>query len=293
MYSDIYSTIINRKIDNFVNTFSKDSNSIFKSSSNRLIHPGEFGMYREACCKELLRLFLRKDICISDGFIISSNNQVSTQCDIVAYNYDLSPLVENDIAKIFPVEEVKGIGEIKSDLNITMLSEALLKLAKVKQFQESRKGLLINKQYKGEGYNDLVSFLICNKINGLELAEINFEKIYGDIPRKFWHNAILSLEDGLITYLTNFSALSAENQKVLVDNGADLKVINYSEYPYLKVLGEVMNNKVSCLRYNKENFYAHILQFFVSISNAINSTNTYNHNQIDYLGLSKESFFNW
>ncbi|MGD9678722.1 MAG: hypothetical protein AB7V16_10315 [Vulcanibacillus sp.] len=48
MSSEIYKTILNRKIDNFKSMFSRDSNSIFRDQTNKMIHPGEFGMYREA-----------------------------------------------------------------------------------------------------------------------------------------------------------------------------------------------------------------------------------------------------
>lgn len=291
MTNNIYNSIINRKIDNFVNMFSKDSNSIFKASNDRLIHPGEFGMYREGCCKEILRLLLKKDVCIGDGFIISSNDRVSTQCDIVAYNFDLAPLMENDIAKIFPVEEVKCIGEIKSNLNKSQLKEALLKLAKVKQFQEYRKGLLRKQLYKNEVYSDLVSFLICNKITGIDLNKINFKEIYGDIPRKYWHNALLSLENGAILYSLGFSGLSKENRKSMEDHGGDLKTIKVFQYPYYKVVDESIFNDSYYLKYSKENKYEHILNFFVSIGTAINDANTYEHDQVEYLGLSSKNIF--
>lgn len=120
-------------LKDFRSMFSRDSNSIFRDQTNKIIHSGEFGMYREACCRDILNMVLSKDVSVSEGFVITSNDEVSTQCDVIIYNSNLSPLVENDVAKIFPIEEVKGIGEIKSDLNKKDFSDALIKLANNKK----------------------------------------------------------------------------------------------------------------------------------------------------------------
>ena len=63
-------------------------------------------MYRERCAKELLELVCNRNIAISDGFMISSENNVSTQCDIIMYQRDTMPVIDNRVANFFPVEIV-------------------------------------------------------------------------------------------------------------------------------------------------------------------------------------------
>ena len=46
MSNHIYKTLLQRQIDNFVDTYGQDSNILFKDKKGRLIHPGEYGMYR-------------------------------------------------------------------------------------------------------------------------------------------------------------------------------------------------------------------------------------------------------
>ena len=86
MPSEIYKKIFQRTLTEFVGIFSDDSNTIFKNQEKKLIHPGEYGRYREDACKNVLRLAMDKNANISDGFVISSRDAISTQCDIIVYN---------------------------------------------------------------------------------------------------------------------------------------------------------------------------------------------------------------
>lgn len=72
---------------NFLNVY-RNANQIFLDieRKNKLIHPGEFGMFREAAVRDLLHFFLPIKHEISTGFLINTNNQTSTQCDIVIFN---------------------------------------------------------------------------------------------------------------------------------------------------------------------------------------------------------------
>ena len=111
MASDIFRSILEQKIDVFASTFGNHANSLFKKD-NKLIHPLEYGMYRERCAKEILELVCDRSIAISDGFMISSENKVSKQCDIIMYQRDTMPIIDNGITNFFPVEIVKCIGEV-------------------------------------------------------------------------------------------------------------------------------------------------------------------------------------
>jgi hypothetical protein len=107
--------------------------NIFSNDNGKLIHPGEFGIYREAICKRFLEFIIPKKLSIDNGFLINTNNEVSTQCDIVIYDSKHTPLVQsNELQRFFPIETVCAIGEVKSTLSKAQLKETLLKLSKVK-----------------------------------------------------------------------------------------------------------------------------------------------------------------
>ena len=81
-----------------------------------------------------------KQKCWNIGWLFDYiKNSVSTQCDIVMYDKDTIPLIDNGIAHFYPVEIVKGIGEVKSTLNKVEFTKALVKLARNKLLYQERK----------------------------------------------------------------------------------------------------------------------------------------------------------
>jgi len=206
MSNKIFEQLLIEEIDVFKNSFSKVSKELFTNDNERLIHPGEFGMYRESIARKFLKSFTPAHLDIDQGFLINSNNEVSTQCDIVIYDSRYTPLLKNtELQRFFPIETVCAVGEVKSTLSFSDFKTALLKLAKTKRISEyvkspsiifrHRTGEFSPKEYP----NDLITtFLICQKLdfNINRIAEVyneNFEV-------RHRHNMILSIEDGLILY---------------------------------------------------------------------------------------------
>lgn len=282
MSSNIFGTLLERKIETFINTFSTDSNSIFKDINNKLIHPGEYGMYKEEAFKELLRMILNKRQMISDGFIISADNSVSTQCDILVYNYDTIPLIDSNIARFFPIEEVNAIGEIKSILSKSELKKALLKLAENKKLSEKRTGSRTNLIKPFLEHNYLTSFLVCQKIN-CDISSIDWEQIYESLPRKYWHNAILSLEDGFLGYELQSTKLDLLLKQIY---GIEQDASYVWERPSLSYNDKTYNCTVSLQKPDKDDRYRHIIEFVIALQKTINSTNTYSMDAIRYLGFN-------
>lgn len=290
MSSNIYKTIIKRKLQIFVEVFANDSNKIFKQKNNTLIHPGEYGKYRENICKEILEIFLNKDVKISDGFIITSKNNISTQCDIIVYNSEIMPLISNDISKMFPVEEIRAIGEIKSNLNKTNFINALKKLANNKKLNEDKIGLPKSKRYNSKTYDTLPTFLICNKLE-FDYNKVDLKEIYGDIPRQFWHNAILSIEDGFISYALDFRIASNATQDILKENGYDLTEVGICSYPYYFYDIERIETRENMVYVNLKDEFHHIICFFMNVVNLVKDCNVYEQDPIVYLGLNTKPFF--
>ncbi|NMF04363.1 DUF6602 domain-containing protein [Clostridium beijerinckii] len=294
MGSKIFRTIIERKIDNFINTYGDDGNSLFKNAKGKLIHPGEYGMYREECLKELLRFILNKDMSISDGFVITADEQISTQCDIIIYNSNVNAVIDNNIAKFFPMEIVDGIGEVKSDLDKADFKKAIRKLAENKMlFKERGTREYDGKRTRAE-YNYPVSFLVCKKLKfNLDSLSNDIEDAYQGIPREYWHNAILSLEDGYLIYNFEFKKIQSEVLEIYKGIGLNTEVykeINV-EYPIWSDGVAINQTDIKFIKSNTEDIYYHVISFLTVLEKILKNCNKFDFDFVTYLDLGYENMF--
>lgn len=201
MSNNIFKTLIDRKINDFIGTYGEDADSLFKNDDNELIHPGEYGMYREECLKQLLKNCIKKTFSLGDGFIYNKNSEISTQCDIIIYNSEVDGVTSNGVANFYPVEEVYAIGEVKSTMNKDQLRTALRKLAKTKQLFSYLRNESKDPARKIADQVLPITFLVCKKIQGFEtINEDYWNSVYDGIDASFRHNLILSVDDGCLTY---------------------------------------------------------------------------------------------
>ncbi len=257
MGSRIFNELLDEKIESFVNSFLKVSRNTFLNLSGKLIHPGEFGAYRESCCKEFLSYVVPQRLAIEEGFIINSLDEVSTECDIIIYDKANTPLIESrEKQKFYPVESVAAIGEIKSTLNKEQLSKALVKLSQVKTFRLNQKiGKAISKRHDGE-YNprdnpkdNVFTFLICEKLDfNIEDVSVFVNNIYPENTHgNMRHNLLLSLNDGLFAYYLE----EGEYPKVYPMPIVDSKVLmttfipSTQNYSHIKAFSSFMFSGVS------------------------------------------------
>jgi hypothetical protein len=206
MANKIFEHLLIEEIEIFRNSFSKVSKDLFSDSNERLYHSGEFGMYREAITRKFLKSFSPSHLNIDQGFLINSNNENSTQCDIVIYDSRYTPLLRNrELQRFFPIETVCAVGEVKSTLDFNGFKTALHKLARTKRISEYVKSpSVIYRCLPGKfspelALHDLITtFLVCQKLN------FDYERVlevYDEtIQVRHRHNMILSIEDGLILY---------------------------------------------------------------------------------------------
>ena len=191
----VMSEIIEAKIRKFSYDYLNLSRSIFTGSDDEVTHPGEFGRFRERLIQNILSDFIPLDFRISDGFIANVIGEVSSQCDCVIYDGDVS-IIRNEYNQcFFFAESVHVIGEAKSILARTSLRDALQKLAKIKaMILESR-----TSESKTNYRYQPLSFLVCESFDFiLKPDDIGF--LYDGIDKLYWHNMLLSLKDGLYTY---------------------------------------------------------------------------------------------
>ena len=292
MASKIFQQIFERYITQFVGLYSEDSTAIFKDEQDKLIHPGEYGKYREESCKQLLRLLLGKEVSVSDGFVITSGDQISTQCDIIVYNSNVSPFIADGIAKMFPAEEVRMIGEIKSTLSRQDFIDALRKMA------ENKKKIIDGRNNTGvcqlgrksETYNTVASFLICNKLDFV-FDKLTYEEIYSGIDRKYWHNSILSVEDATLSYLLRFSDLSERIQNEFRKNQINVDTVSSWHYPIFSYKDELWPTVQNYVHIRKEDKFAHIKRFFVDLAVCNKDVWIYSYDPVTYLGMEIKSMY--
>lgn len=209
--NDIFDKLIKSRIEQFKDDYINLSRQIFVNEEGTLIHPGEFGMYREKIIRDFLAPFLPMRLAIGSGFIITAENKISTQCDIIIYDREHTPVIENGEQRFFPVECVVGVIEVKSKLTKSKLKEALIKLTSIKNLRNDiGNNPYIYKDYAGSGTFDaknmvrdqMATFLICESIDVDIEKEIDtiFANIYEGVDKSLFHNMILDLNGGCFLY---------------------------------------------------------------------------------------------
>lgn len=211
MGNEIFESIFREKAELFRSAFSTTAKDVFyDAKQQRIFHAGEYGMYREAIVRDFLKFIVPRSLDISTGFVITSHNDVSTQCDIVVFDSRMTPLYQDDARqRFFPVESVFCVGEVKSNITKPQLSEALKKLAATKALSERiQNQTILRKSPPGpfdpvnHPYDLVPTFLICQKLDfDLSNIENDIDALYGqEIEHRHKHNIVLSIENGLLTY---------------------------------------------------------------------------------------------
>ncbi len=211
MANKIFQELAKEKIDLFKRAFDESKELFWDETKSKLIHPGEFGVYREAIVKDFLSIFIPSRYSIGSGFIINTNGIISTQCDLVIYDHQSTPLMQSINHQIFyPIETVVAVGEIKSNIESKVaLIDALTKLAKIKEMREGiGQNLFIRPEREGDydpvhfSFDQLFTFLICNKF-GFEIQnkdDNTFDIYPPEIPPRHKHNILFSINDGIYIY---------------------------------------------------------------------------------------------
>lgn len=235
--NSIYKQLLKIKIDKFIYDF-KSTKNIFEDlkKKNNLFHPGEYGIFRENICKEILEFAIPQKFNISSGFIINSYDEVSTQCDVVIYDINNTPLIkEGNNNRFFPVEPLLAVGEMKSTLTLQDLCDTLIKISNVKKLKKINSLFCVNQIQKVDyvphlnPFDTIFTFIICEKITNFNFEKFK-EKIsdtykQNQIPSYLFHNVILSLDDGIIAYNNQHLDLAQgkipSNQKLYMPSAAN------------------------------------------------------------------------
>lgn len=99
-------------------------------------HPGEKGNENENILINFLRDFLPKKYSIGTGFLIDSDGNTSSQCDLIIYDNLFNPnLMKFDNNQYFPIESVYGIIEVKTCLRANDLEKSFRDFDKIKNMK--------------------------------------------------------------------------------------------------------------------------------------------------------------
>lgn len=241
-----FQALLDEKMRVFADAFCNGSRQLFVDERGALVHPGEFGVYREAITMDYLRAFTPQRMAVDSGFVVTASGRISNQCDIVIYDRSVTPLLQNDNRqRFFPVESVCAIGEVKSMLSLADLKTALLKLAGVKflrdTVQEPTYVHCVKEEARASRYephlderDQIVTFLLCEAFS-FDIAEKMEEVLscyvqdHPMYPSNLRHNFILSIQDGLLTYLHPSGVLfpfpSKSTEVAHFDNTEEIKRI--------------------------------------------------------------------
>lgn len=286
MGHQIFDTILLRKLENFVSTFVEDSKSIFFNGT-QLIHPGEYGRYRENAIKDLLQII--SSYKVSDGFVITSENKTSTQCDIVIYDNSDFPVLENNLTQFFSIESVVCVGEVKSTLTKIAFTKALRKLAENKMLSSDIKSKPVDKK-RGNEFDHPISFLVCKNVS-FDLNKIDFNEVYKGIPKIYWHNMILLVDQGLINYSFAFQNFSEAQKQNLSNAGVNIDFLAYFETPIVTFGGNQFDCKPSIVKLNKNDKFNHVKMFIMALSQAIYHKTIFKTHMIYYTGYNSDNLF--
>ncbi|WP_175832372.1 DUF6602 domain-containing protein [Burkholderia cepacia] len=210
--------LLDEKIRVFAGAFGGGARRLFVDDKGALIHPGEFGSYREAITQDFLRAFIPQRMAVDSGFVVTASGRISTQCDIIIYDRSVTPLLQNDQKqRFFPMESVCAVGEVKSVLSLGDLKTALRKLAGIKSLRDAlyepsyvhcskKEGVASTYEPHRDERDQIVTFLLCEAFSfdiagNLEEVLACYVQEHPQYPTNLRHNFVLSIRDGLLTYL--------------------------------------------------------------------------------------------
>lgn len=197
----------------------------FEEGDQQSFHNGEYGGYRERLVTSFLKSFLSPRYSFGEGFLINSKGGRSRQTDIVIYDANETPRLEDqELRRFYPIECTHAAGSVKSKLKKSTLIEALNVLMETKLLREVSPesypvwppealiGELAigGREWLPSEYEDqnIVTFLVCESIEGLgsegllKFSNTLYDKKMSHITRR--HNLILSLRDGYLGYFYTY-----------------------------------------------------------------------------------------
>lgn len=108
----------------------------FEQIQSQVKHAGERGSEREASLMAFLSTYLPSKYSVSNGEIVDTQGLTSKQCDLIIYDSQNCPLLlAGRDYRVFPVEPVLAVIEVKSVLSTEELRDACEKIRSIKDLE--------------------------------------------------------------------------------------------------------------------------------------------------------------
>lgn len=109
-----------------------------QTDRNAISHAPTMGAASERGWRAMLETYLPKRYCVSEAFVIDSNERRSEQIDLVIYDRQYSPFLFHHHGALFiPAESVYAVFEVKQTLDAETLAYAVAKAASVRSLERT------------------------------------------------------------------------------------------------------------------------------------------------------------
>ncbi len=133
---------MNKKI--LTEVFDNLEKALYSDMSIRIQNNLEDGMYREYLVKKVLEKIVPSKYCITDGFIIDSDNNISKQMDIIIYDKNYVPPFFDEAYTIVPIEAVIAIIQVKTTIDKKSLEDSVDNLNSINHLNSKIDGQVIS-----------------------------------------------------------------------------------------------------------------------------------------------------
>lgn len=272
-----YIEVFKTRVDNFISEIGR-SKSLYEdlNKKNNLLHAGEYGMYKERTLRELIEFIKPFKYETTDGYIINSHNETSTQCDLILFDKLNTPLINfGDRFQFIPAESVAAIGEVKSTLSKNDFFETAIKLSKNKGLcKPSNEYTEVTANFNKELFSPF-SFIICDSISGIN-EKYTFKDLIKELAEIYKSEGIdVNNYFNIIIVLSDKKAFGYRTSKEYQDPNVPEGTKIYSPIRF----GDVMNGSiVYCTDH-----YNLIREFATALSSSLHQRPIYFPDPVDYL----------
>lgn len=303
------------RAQNFRRSYTEISTQAFTNQdSGSLIHPGEYGGYRERLLETLLRAFLPNYSATGTGFAVSRFGKTSTQIDVVIYDSEELPKIEDpSLRRFFPIEGVLAAGEVKSKVRESELQGYLQKLMDIKRMALEPPANLIPTRPSSRIAEMVALQRSLASKNGKRASQKVIDRALAksyDPYENNWQNKVTFLvcaefeggSDRLRqALLTQVGAVKSENEASMnhnmflsLEDGYQTYSVNKRSHPYPRGWSDTLglNYRGGMSFIQADDDCNHILAFVSDLCSCVSDAAVYPFRAGDYVNISRE-FIPW
>lgn len=167
-------------------------------------HYGESGSEAEAILQNFLNNHLPKRFSAGSGIVIDTENNISSQTDVIVYDAYNSPVYrKGSNVLILPSDNVASVIEVKSKLSKSELKDAAAKISSVKKL---RKTPINEADQPGTFSSTLITKTLgivfaYDSVTSLKTLSLNLAEINEEYPWDEWIDMVVVLDKGIISYV--------------------------------------------------------------------------------------------